>query len=347
MIDLPEGETAPSPALTGLRFPDAETVLKLATAALGVLYVLGIMVSNIQLIGLGIADFSGLQARNILTGFLFTCFAAGLFFILLPLTLVTFLCQKQIVRSRSRLIDHACTVVICLVATLFSASAVGTFIQHLYPWGLPYDSTYLSQLSLFTRQAWVNSASFMVFSYDQLLEMYGHLKTIIASLFILVGANCFFYIRGLVREIGWEELPAVIIYYAAGAFAFVGVGVFGLLLFGYADDVYPNLLYNLGGGQPQIAEVSLTDADVAIADWLGASGRSSATKSGVAFKTNAVAVWYQSDKFLYMSPLVEGNTAQVYAVDVKLVQGMRYLADASVRISSGDRIRKVYAVNPH
>lgn len=50
---------------------NAELTLKLATASLGFLYVLGLLVSNMHLMTLGISDFTSVQARNIMTGCLF------------------------------------------------------------------------------------------------------------------------------------------------------------------------------------------------------------------------------------------------------------------------------------
>src|SRR5690349_19385090 len=56
-------------------FEHAESVAKLATVVLGGLYVLGVLISNIQLMELGISDFASLlQTRNILTGFFFVVY---------------------------------------------------------------------------------------------------------------------------------------------------------------------------------------------------------------------------------------------------------------------------------
>src|SRR5712691_4686611 len=52
-------------------FEYAESIAKLATVILGALYVLGLLISNFQLMELGISDFASLQARNILAGFVF------------------------------------------------------------------------------------------------------------------------------------------------------------------------------------------------------------------------------------------------------------------------------------
>src|SRR6202011_5343548 len=54
----------------------AEAIAKLSTVVLGGLYVFGIIISNVQLIDLGISDFASLQARNILAGFFFVLYFA-------------------------------------------------------------------------------------------------------------------------------------------------------------------------------------------------------------------------------------------------------------------------------
>jgi hypothetical protein len=55
-----------------------------------------------------------------------------------------------------------------------------------------------------------------------------------------------------------------------------------------------------------------------------------------------VVVWYQSDKFLYLSPFVENDPAseRLLAIDIKMVRVIRYIP-ASVRIS-GRHIVKIY-----
>ena len=59
------------------RFVDIlELTVKLATAVLGVLYVLGLLISNIQTMTLGISDFSSIHARNVITGFGFIFYSA-------------------------------------------------------------------------------------------------------------------------------------------------------------------------------------------------------------------------------------------------------------------------------
>jgi phosphatidylserine synthase len=54
----------------------AELLLKFVGAILAILYVLGLLISNIQLMELGVADFSSLRVRNIMTGFLFLFYVA-------------------------------------------------------------------------------------------------------------------------------------------------------------------------------------------------------------------------------------------------------------------------------
>jgi hypothetical protein len=113
-----------------------------------------------------------------------------------------------------------------------------------------------------------------------------------------------------------------------------------LLLVGFAQEVYPNIPYNIGGGQPSIAELQIGNNNAA-AIKMPDVGLSS---TAVPMTTNPVAIWYQSDKFLYISPVTADNQSRVrlIAVDISLIRTIRYLP-RSVRVARGGQILGVHS----
>src|SRR5437867_12880244 len=73
-----------------------ESLLKIGTIVLGLLYVLGLLVSNVQLMEVGVSDFASLQARNIMTGFLFILYCVLLILWITPLGLGIYLCGRTV-----------------------------------------------------------------------------------------------------------------------------------------------------------------------------------------------------------------------------------------------------------
>src|SRR4029077_14310086 len=58
------------------RLKGLEQVVKVGTIAVGTLYAFGLLISNLQLMALGVADFTSLQARNVVIGFMFAIYAS-------------------------------------------------------------------------------------------------------------------------------------------------------------------------------------------------------------------------------------------------------------------------------
>src|SRR5688572_30961098 len=77
---------------------NTELLLKLGTAALGTLYVFGILVSNVQLMEVGISDFTSLQVRNVMTGFLFVFYLVCRLLLLDTITMAFYLCLHVAIR---------------------------------------------------------------------------------------------------------------------------------------------------------------------------------------------------------------------------------------------------------
>ena len=70
--------------MINLLFGNAEPLLKLGTVVLGSLYVVGLLISNVQLMALGISDFTAIQVRNVMTGCLFVLYAALTILVVTP-----------------------------------------------------------------------------------------------------------------------------------------------------------------------------------------------------------------------------------------------------------------------
>jgi hypothetical protein len=92
---------------------NAELLLKLASAILGAFYVLGLLISNLQLMDLGVADFSSLQIRNIMTGFLFLFYVLLLLLSLAPVPIAIYAWWRISRWPRKKRWGQSCIVVLC------------------------------------------------------------------------------------------------------------------------------------------------------------------------------------------------------------------------------------------
>jgi len=79
----------------------------------------------------------------------------------------------------------------------------------------------------------------------------------------------------------------------------------------------------------------LSDNTLPVAGWLGPYGGFANTTAERTIRSESMAIWYQSDKFLYVSRL---QTRGPVAIDIGPVRGIRYLLNVSVQVSSGGRI---------
>jgi hypothetical protein len=149
-----------------------------------------------------------------------------------------------------------------------------------------------------------------------------------------VGDGVFFWVIGGRSPLRSHAAPAAISFAVGAVFLF----------FGYADEVYPNLKYNLGGGQPHIAELEIGSEKAVVSDLPGIAAPTKRSADEQIFRTSAVAIWYQSENFLYFSnlPGTEQSAGRVTAIDLKMVKGIRYLAKYA-RVASGGRIQSVHS----
>jgi hypothetical protein len=328
-------KTSPENKTTPLNW---ELLLKLTSIILGSLYVLGLLISNIQLMALGVSDFSSLQVRNIMTGFIFFFYVLAVLLILFS-PVITYLYLKKTFNTSKRLkfflfpLTYMCILYIIILTS-------GTIFGYLYPWGLGYEEYYNKMGSFFgffthpwTTLTYRFSIGWNLSSrvFNQFIDTFLHVKTIFATVSVISLTLYYLINRKEINEIYSRKTQYAAIC-AAFLFCFLP-----LLLVDFADNVYPNIKYNLGGGQPQIAELQISEEKAHLTKLLGIT-LSGATSP---MKTEPVIIWLQSDKYLYVSPLPkEGEeTAQLVMVDIKMIRTIRYLRQC-IQVRSGGRIRQ-------
>ena len=342
---------------------ELELILKLGGLILGTLYVLGLLISNIQLMSLGVVDFSSLHVRNILTGALFSFYVALLFLSISPVPVsICILWQIVLSDAGKKWLKVTLVLIICLLAMFFFISLVGTILGYLYPWGRSWDGgMYFRRATWKWSSMWSDSLSVIV----QFLDTYHHPKSIAAAICIVLGTLPFanwLVRRSFIKPVAAIETIAdvessevlepsmsvspltsestilsavpndqtVETRFLARFFAvsrivivttYLPIAIL-LLIVSFADHAYPNMENNLGGGQPQVAELHSIQENTS--------------------KMALVAIWYQSDKFLYVSPLPDSGRciSQLDAVDLGLVRNIHYVRKY-VRVESDGSILTV------
>lgn len=377
MTDTPhEGGPAnqrPPPANAGRArhpiFEHAESLGKLATVVVGVLYVLGLLISNIQLMELGISDFASLQTRNILTGFFFLFYVMFLVSALMPIVVLAVLCARTLANEddswRHKAFRCAWLTVGLLFVAAIAVGFAGTVIGFLYPWGNSFEAEFVPGVTISTKDVGTNGIrleylpngiSDSLIPFRQFVAAYAHFKILFAS--FVIGCLIAVFFPNL--EAAWSRLagrgnekeapraaPATRVAAVVVSLVYLALA-FPALMFGYADEVYPNLNYNLGGGQPQVAELVLTGkrADIAGLNLFGLqAARLCCDDDGAeqTVRTGDVAVWYQSDKFMYVSSLnrLGPEPIRLHVIDLKLVRSMRYLPK-NIEVFAGGSIKSIY-----
>jgi|EndMetStandDraft_2_1072991.scaffolds.fasta_scaffold25044_1 hypothetical protein len=281
-----------------------ELAVKLATAIAGGLYILGILVSNVQFMDLGIADFAALQPRNIGVGALFALYLA--------LWFIPWFVLGGAIYNAARSGAYFWNLLYGIPAALL-AIVIGTYLFSLFYAG---PSPFVLRLT-------ADAAKFAfvgVFFKNAIDWMVGGLMLV--ALLAIPWAY---------RRIEQKKTDAVwfIVFY------FGLLAVLPCKLLSYATEVYPNLRYNLGGGQPQIANVAMVGSPE---DFAGVRE----VGLGIGIAPNAmmledVAIWSQSDKFLYISKASNQSKFRVLGIDIKLVRTIHSLPKY-VTVTSGGRI---------
>jgi len=313
----------------------AEPALKLATAILGIFYVLGLMISNAQLMELGIADFASLQARNVMIGFIFVLYVAVLVAIILPIAYIPFaILESAPEQGWSKILSWLKAIARCAFFAIMGVIFAGSLMGYLFVGGRSWHS--------FLHYHPTDLLGDFLAVTTQFIEAFGRAKILLAAAGIW-GAEVavLAFLKGMPDAAERREVLAKPLVLGSATLFSIIFTVF--LLFDYADDVYPNVKYNLGGGQPQVAELQLGKDDAAVDGLPGMGTPASGEKQEQVRKIGPVAIWYQSDKFLYISdPTVVGTeSVRVMAIDLKMVRAIRYLPKY-VKVASGGRIKSVH-----
>src|ERR1043166_6976518 len=167
-------------------FSYADDLAKLATLVLGVLYILGLLISNIQLMELGIADFSSLQARNILIGFIFLFVIFWLFIIAVPIAAIPAACGLIIFRLRAGKLAKLSLCVAAIAVLAIGFLTVGYFagliLGYLYPGGGPWSAGFQQPFW----GSWEFVKSDVMTGWSQLSNVFAHPKFTVALIFIVI-----------------------------------------------------------------------------------------------------------------------------------------------------------------
>ena len=306
---------------------------------------------------LGIADFTSLQSRNIAVGFLFLIYAvlwaAPLWMIGQFVFLFARFAKKHEVAGLKYLAYFAAFFLVGVISAMPFAALASFAIAFFHTTGPSIDLESAS-IAHYFQHSFVKLpillAGMMVLVGILFLPMYYATVTDITKLKSSNKSQLSHYlvvqndieIDDNILLIRIQRSLIVIACFVAA------VTVLPTVLYGYANEVYPNLRYNLGGGQPQIAELILGGKRSEVSSFSGKTlccDSAVAKSDDMALQLNDVAIWYQSDKFLYVMELPESKPAhewspQLLAVDIKLVRAVRYLRKR-VTVSSGGRIENV------
>ena len=324
-----------------------ESVLKLATAAVAGLYVVGLLVTNVQLMELGIADFPSLNPRNIMTGLLFIVYEFLLIAVLAcaaaTVVFVWATWEATAARLRTRLLRATAALLFGVTLTGASAMVAAVLMGFLLPWGITWDSVDPLRMVL-PWELWAEQEKRLAAALHRaslFADIYGDRKTLFAGLLLFVSLVPLAFAIGS-RAIGKPAPGRVTLRQGYLLLALAALGVSPVLLVAFAQEVYPNVRTNVGGGQPQIAQLQLAVEKPAAFALPGVRLLCQRCGQDEPVITDAVAVWHQSPSFMYVSPLPSESPVphRLLAIDLKAIRTINYLPKY-VRISSGGRIMAV------
>jgi len=309
---------------TALR-ANIELITKVGTVTVVILYVLGLLVTNVHLMGLGIADFSALQARFVLSGVLFLCYF-GLLIACPVVFFLVFLAARRFWRG-SKSFPTALRLAITVGLLSFLAWVVlliyGSLLGYLYPWGPSYESQW--SRAFYLRETF----RFTKLSVQLVQEAFFHTKILISFLWACLLLASLAFVRRIFSgpQLAGITLPAL-------------CPAMFLTLFGYAQNVFPNLPYNLGGGQPRVIQLYVREAN---SPFLSAGGLAAEVRQGRPGASVPLALWHQDASFLYVTPMStqSSGAARLTAIPVGDVAMVAYLG-GYVKVTAGGRIQEAH-----
>jgi len=298
-----------------------ELVIKGGTLTVALLYVLGLLVTNTYLMGLGIADYSALEGRFVLSGALFLLYA----FLMLSFPSAILAPPVGVfvtMKGSSIKVRLFVTALTLLFSLWLGVVLYGTILGDLYPWGISYEE----QLQRAVHPSWSNYREDLVRSVGYLREAFLHPKTVVGMLEAYVLGAIVLANRSLRKN------RPILIGFAVSAVVAGGT----ITMVGYAQSVFPNLPYNLGGGQPRIIRLHSRPKEqpaeprrVVAAEDLDPS----------ALFSDRLALWHQDASFVYVTPVTPapGSDALLMAVAAADIASIEYLR-GYVKVKSGAQI---------
>jgi len=358
-----QNSTPSNPPTSASLQANVEFMLKFATAFVAMLYIFGLVISNVQLMEIGIADFTSLQARNITVGFLFLVY---LLFWSIPFLLITWFIfewgrfQKHTdVTRRQKLLWWSVQLVSFILAVVVAIPMIGLAFGALYY--RPLDSAPLFGGGLMDVLATGLNYFGKVYVRPETIFTAALSLNLLIQFPLMISLSNPAFVRKLGARLGsFSNLPtdaddAALRLKLRRRMTITAVPIAVMLLipslYGYSREVYPNLRYNLGGGQPQISDITLSGKRSELAAFAAAKlgeqiccaaqssppgGAERGAEPDQAIRIPQVAIWYQSDKFLYLTK-TDAPASRVIAIDLKLVRSIANLQKFAV-VGSGARV---------
>lgn len=342
----PGGSAAPTV------FEQLERYAKAIAVLLGALYVVGLLVSNAQLLRLGISDFSLLQAKSIATGVLFFVYLCCVALLIVPpaAALVVRRHWPETLRPL-RWRPLAFYIGLTLLFEALLLAIVSSMYGALLPWGLSLDPPPLSWSPLENlRTTFARFPPMWRGIKDLVLHQWVLFPLAVAWLPVFIGLDAGLAWMRRLDESAAPSVPATI---AQDAGTLRAVAVFSIVALtllspyvigGFSRDVYPNLVQSMGGGQPDV--IQFQPAGERLTTFVGVDACCYPAQPEPVVLTEPLVVWHESDKFLYVTPLPKTprDRQSLVALDVRAVRAIQYLPKA-VRIGGGAKVLEVFDVD--
>lgn len=357
VIDQPSVKSTP-------KKPNWESVIKLVTAIASIIFFFGLLINNIFLSSLSLTDYSTLHFRNISIGFMFVIYL--LEFMLITLLLIVAI--NQIINSlRSshrpliKILKFLMRLLVWSAILLVTLYLIGVIIGYTLPWGRSLEDAYSSRGMTweFQRQDYIaalNNLGIAFYNTKALLAcgMLLLMSLVFPPRFIEKGISNFFKIelKLFVLSVANLDKPgSPFIDHGLQAFIYkyyilFAVIVVTVLLFSYSTNLYPNIVTNLGGGQPKIVTLYFEQEEFILStmDIANASVQNDTTQQF--YHSDPMLLWYEDSKSAFLTP-IEGTTAtaeHIVSISSDLIKAKKF-HPGYVKIERGSKNIMITDIN--
>jgi hypothetical protein len=261
-----------------------------------VFYVTGMLLVNVFYSNLGFTDFSVMRPRYVFVGFDY--------YLYLILPLVVILVPYYALKIKLNLLSLAYKAPTFLLSVLImiciSSSALSYFIPYTgVIYGDPKNITKLGAAIKVTISFW---------------RLYYHSYAYVyLGLFFLPSLVLFWMHRAQINK-------DIIKRGAVTSTVIISFGIIAMII-PYVTNIFPNISYAVGGGQPQVVNLMLNDkAENKIKPHLDIKD----TKQ----HSNVVLLWHYNDSYYYVSKAIKTDYAPTYAISKDNIIGIRNLYTA-------------------